>query len=256
MQELEKRLKKELQQNMKVKIMGSGRWSIPIHSIEVEFRPVKRTKMDVLMKIMLISFQKAEIAKVEELSEILLVEQLFIEDLIKKMTRTGLVEKRDNLYRLTGRGYQQLENGIFEEEQDNESKTVLYSSCHEKFLNGVLKEVPAEVEELEIYRHVKEGYLDEELAFLDEALIHALRTSGAESVEGDVQTVVSEIVSTTELYIDDIPCLEFILYNTEKDIMYARVWNTLLEQWDETLENQLNEKERIQWRERYLHPSR
>ena len=32
----------------------------------------------------------------------------------------------------------------------------------------------------------------------------------------------------------------------------ARVWNTLLEHWDETLEAQLNEKERKKWREIYM----
>ena len=81
MQELQKRLTKELQQSMKVKIIHSATWSIPVHSIEVEFKPVKRTKMDVLMKMMLITFQKASVSKAEELSDLLLVEQLFIEDL-------------------------------------------------------------------------------------------------------------------------------------------------------------------------------
>ena len=46
------------------------------------------------MKMMLIAFQKAEIETAEELSEILLVEQLFIDDLIAKMTSSGVIEKR------------------------------------------------------------------------------------------------------------------------------------------------------------------
>ena len=97
MQNLEKRLKNELQQNNKVKILHSSRWSLPIHSIEVEYKPVKRTKMDVLMKMMLLAFQKAEIVEAAQLSELLLVEQLFIEDLINIMRRTGLIEKKDGV---------------------------------------------------------------------------------------------------------------------------------------------------------------
>ena len=249
MQELQKRLTKELQQNMKVKIIHSATWSIPVHSIEVEFKPVKRTKMDVLMKMMLITFQKASVSKAEELSDLLLVEQLFIEDLISIMSRTGLIEKRDGLFKLTDRGMRQLENGIFEEEQDIESKTELYSTSHEAFLSGYIKPASPDEELLEIYRYVKDGYLDEELHFDDDMLIEALQKSDTESDEGDTQTVVSEIISTSELTIDDVPCLEYILYNSEKDIVYARVWNTLLSQWDEKLENQLNEKERMKWRE-------
>ncbi|KQL37293.1 MULTISPECIES: hypothetical protein [Bacillaceae] len=251
MRELENRLKRELQQNLNVKIMHSSMWSIPVHSIEAEFICVKRTKMDVLMKMMLIAFQKTTKINAEELSELLLVEQLFIQDLIDLMQRTLLLEKIESGYRLTDKGNQQLANGIFEEEQKPETNNILYSPSHEAFLEGELKEATGE-EELEVYRYVKEGYLDEELSFEDETLINALRINGAESGEGDVQTVLSEIVSSTDLYIDDIPCIEFILYDKKQDIIYARVWNTLLERWDEKLENQLNEKERLDWRKTYL----
>ena len=93
MNELKRRLTKELQQDFNVKIMGSLSWSLPVHSIEIEYQTVMRTKMDILMKMILIAFGKAEIATTEELSEILLVEQLFINDLIDKMSRTGVIEK-------------------------------------------------------------------------------------------------------------------------------------------------------------------
>lgn len=249
MQNLEKRLKNELQQNNKVKILHSSRWSLPIHSIEVEYMPVKRTKMDVLMKMMLIAFQKAEIVEATQLSELLLVEQLFVEDLINIMGRTGLIEKKEGLFTLTSKGNQQLENGIFEEEQDMESQIVLYSTCHEAFLSGDIKPAMEGEAELTIFRYVKEDYLDAELSFEAEQVIDTLQTK---TVETDVQLVISEIQKTTELYVDDIPCFEFILHNKEEDIFYARVWNTLLERWDEVLENMLNEKERLVWREKYL----
>ena len=114
MNELKGRLTRELQHDFNVKIMDSFSWSLPIHSIEIGYETVKRTKMDILMKMMLISFQKGEIASAEELSEMLLVEQLFINDLINKMSRTGLVEKRGGSFALTEAGELQLENGVFD----------------------------------------------------------------------------------------------------------------------------------------------
>ncbi|TQR07480.1 hypothetical protein [Psychrobacillus soli] len=252
MKNLEKRLKNELQQNNKVKILHSSRWSLPIHSIEVEYKPVKRTKMDVLMKMMLIAFQKAEIAEAAQLSELLLVEQLFVEDLINIMSRTRLIEKKDGLFVLTSKGNQQLEDGIFEEEQDMESQIVLYSTTHEAFLPGDIKPAMDGEAELTTFRYVKEDYLDAELSFEHEQVIDALQTKGVETAEGDEQVVISEIQSTTDLYVDDIPCFEFILHNKEENIFYARVWNTLLERWDEVVENKVNEKERLAWREKYL----
>lgn len=250
MRDLEKRLKKELQQNIRVKIIDSASWSIAVHSIEVEFKPVKRTKMDVLMKMMLLTFQKAKITKPNELSDLLLVEQLFIEDLLNIMGRTGLIEKRESVYTLTDRGLRQLKNGIFEEDQETKTQTLLYSPTHEDFLQGEIKPALDGEEELGIYRYAKEESV--KIKFEDLQVIDALRTSGVEAEEGDIQIVVSEIVSTSELYIDDVPCLEFILHNKEEDLLYARVWNTFLGQWDETLENELNEKERVSWKEKYL----
>ena len=249
MRELEKRLAKELQRNIKVKILESTAWSIPIQTIEVEYKPVKRTKMDVLMKMMLLSFQKAEFGNPEELSELLLVDQLFIEDIIHIMTRTGLIEKRENIISLTAKGLQQLENGIFEEEQETKKYNLLFSPCHDAILQGEIKPALDGEENLKLYRYLEKERITK---FASSMLAAGLKDSGVESEEGGVQTVVSEIISTSELYIDDIPCLEFLLYNKEEDLLYARVWNTLLEQWDEKLETQLNEKERVQWRKRYL----
>ena len=86
MDKLKGKLTKELQQDFNVKILDSMSWSLPVHSIEIAYQTVMRTKMDILMKMMLIAFQKGQISTAEEFSEMLLVEQLFIKDLIDKMT--------------------------------------------------------------------------------------------------------------------------------------------------------------------------
>ena len=130
------------------------------------------------------------------------------------------------------------------------SKQTLYSPCHQSFLKGEIKNIS--YEEKEVYRF-KSEVDDWDVTSLEETvLLNALKTMGVESGEGNVQIVVSEIVSVSDIQIDLVPCIEFHLYNEAEDLLYARVWNTLSEHWDETLEAQLNEKERKKWREIYL----
>ncbi|MET0960299.1 MAG: hypothetical protein ABWX58_08235 [Psychrobacillus psychrotolerans] len=248
--ELEKRLKKELLQNVQAKVVSSTAWTIPLHTIEVEYKPVKRIKMDVLMKMMLITCQKAKVTSAMQISELLLVEQLFMEDLINIMKRTQLIEIKNQVFTLTEKGIKQLKDGIFEEELDAQSQNLLYSPSHSAFLQGEIKPALDGEETLNLFRYASEDKV--RFKWEEVVLVDALQTNGMEKVDGDLQTVVSEIVSNTELYVDDVPCFEFILYNTSEDLLYARVWNTFLDQWDETLENELNEKERVIWREKFL----
>lgn len=248
--ELEKRLKKELLQNVQAKVVSSTAWTIPLHTIEVEYKPVKRIKMDVLMKMMLITCQKAKVTSAMQISELLLVEQLFMEDLINIMKRTRLIEIKDQVFTLTEKGIKQLKDGIFEEELDAQSQNLLYSPSHSTFLQGEIKPALDGEETLNLFRYASEEKV--RFKWEEDVLVDALQANGMEKVDGDLQTVVSEIISNTELYVDDVPCFEFILYNTSEDLLYARVWNTFLDQWDETLENELNEKERVIWREKFL----
>lgn len=251
MQSLQNRLKQEIQQNSKLKIMESFLWCVPIHTIEVEYKRIKRTKMDVLMKIMLISFQKTDITSSMQLSELLLVENLFIDDLIDVMKKSGLIEKEENSISLTSKGIQQLEEGIFEEEQEPGTQNILYSPSHEAFLKGEIKPASEGEELLEVYRYAKEE--KKKLLLEDRLLLEAVEESKVEVTEGDAPLIIiSEIITSSELYIDDIPCLEYIVYNESDDLFFARVWNTLTDRWDEVLEEQLNEKERLNWRKKYL----
>ncbi|MBD7944205.1 MULTISPECIES: hypothetical protein [Psychrobacillus] len=251
MQSLQNRLKQEIQQNSKLKIMESFLWCVPIHTIEVEYKRIKRTKMDVLMKIMLISFQKTDITSSMQLSELLLVENLFIDDLIDVMKKSGLIEKEEDSISLTSKGIQQLEEGIFEEEQEPGTQNILYSPSHEAFLKGEIKPASEGEELLEVYRYAKEE--KKKLLLEDRLLLEAVEESKVEVTEGDAPLIIiSEIITSSELYIDDIPCLEYIVYNESDDLFFARVWNTLTDRWDEVLEEQLNEKERLNWRKKYL----
>ena len=250
MKELKSRLTKELQQGFNVQIMDTLSWGLPMHTIEIAYETVTKTKMDILMKMMLIAFQKTEIETVEELSEVLLVEQLFIEDLINKMTNAQMIEKTQGVFSLTTAGNEQLRSGIFEHEPESGSAEKLYSPCHQSFLSGELESM--RYEEQEKYRYQIE-FDDWEITSLEKAsLFNVLKKSGIETEEGNIQLIVSKIISATDRKTTTVPCIEFRLYNKEEDIMYARVWNILTEQWDEILEAQLNEQERKKWREQYL----
>lgn len=250
MDALKSKLTKELQQDLNVKVLDSVSWGLPMHTVEITFKTVLRTKMDILMKMMLITFQKSTTATAEDLSDILLVEPLFIQDLIGKMTRGNLIEASEGGFSLTAAGVHQLETGIFEHEAESGSQEMLYSPCHEQFLKGELKEKDIQAQEL--YRYASD-FNDWNSTFFEEnELMDAVKSMDVESIEGNVQKVIAEIGSATELQLELVPVIEFRLFNKTEDILYARVWNTLLGRWDEVLEAQLNEREIKMWREKYV----
>lgn len=251
MEALKGRLTRELQENLNVKILDTLGWGLPVHTLEIAYQTVKRTQMDILMKMMLLAFRTEEITSAEELSEILLVEQLFINDLIGKMSRTAILDNKGGFFALTEEGIQQLESGTFVHEPEDGVKKALYSPGHQSFLMGNAEEFPSG-EGLETYRYYKEfaDWTVKSLAKTD--AITALQSLEVESSEGNAQIVISKIVSATNVQTDEVPCLEFRLHNQAEDVLYVRVWNTLLGHWDKTLETQLNERELKEWRDMYV----
>ncbi|MFS0576273.1 hypothetical protein AB1K83_11605 [Sporosarcina sp. 179-K 3D1 HS] len=248
-EELKRRLTKELQKDVHVKILESLTWNLPVRSIDIEYETIKKSKMDILMKMMLIALQKGSVSDTEELSELLLVEPLFINDLIAKMQRTGILVKNGPFFALTAAGVKQLETGVFENEPEQDTRNVLYSPSHQSFLVGEWKE-PWE-QATEDYRY-SEGAGDWNVSQLEDSeMIEALRKLEVESVYENTQIVVSDILSASDIQVRRVSCIEFRLRHVSDDILYARVWNTLTEQWDEQLEAELNEKERKSWREQY-----
>lgn len=243
---------RELQQNRNIKIVKTNEWCIPIRTVEAAYEPVRRSTMDVLMTMLLISIQEADFGSALELSELLLVDPLFIEDLVSLMSRVSLIDNGEGFYRLTSKGQKQLERGIFEEELDIELATLYYSPCHLAFL-AVGEDNMEEYDDLpELYRYVdKEAEQQEQ--FEESMLIEALQQEDDEEAEvGASQKIISKIVQTDAKQINDIPCLEFVLHDKEQDIVFVRVWNSLLNQWDPHLEQQLTEKEQLEWRKQYL----
>ncbi|WP_172369079.1 hypothetical protein [Sporosarcina jiandibaonis] len=249
MEELKNRLTKELQQDFNVKVLDSVSWALPVQLISINFQTVSRTKMDILMKMMLLTFQKTKSSTIDDLGEILLVEPLFLRDLIGKMRRAHMIEEIGNGFTLTELGVQQLETGIYEHEPETNAAELIYNPCHQSLLKG---EIDYRFSEKNSYRY-KDDFPEWEVAYLEEAeMLEAIKDAGIESSNEDVQTVVTAIESTSVVKNMSVYCIEFRLYNKEEDTIYARVWNTLLGRWDEMIESQLNEKERIKWRASYL----
>ncbi len=249
MDELKKRLTRELTQNIQVKVKHTDIWNLPIHSIKVEFETVRQTKMDVLMKMLLIAFREADFHDVGELSDVLLVEPIFIENLVQKMLHAGLVEQTDDRFKLTEKGINQLDTEIFVDQFEGMSENLLYSPCHKKLLVGSLGE--KEDQPFNDYRFY-DDFSNWEIDTIDRREIREhLQNVIPESETPNVQTVISEIHSIAPLAAEVAPCIEFHLYQQEEDLFYARVWNTLLNEWDEILETQINERERQNWREIY-----
>lgn len=248
---LQQQLAVQLESSTNSTIVNKDIWCIPIHTINVSYKPVLRTKMDILMKMLLISLQKAKFKNSEQLSEILLVEELFVQDLLLKMQKTGLIAKEEDVFHLTEKGLNQLANGVYEEDQEQATIELLYSSTHQSFFNGDIEEI-LDFEDFpdKLYRYSSH---DEELSIEREKIITKIREIHVEEEDDEraEQFFITSIDSFEDVQINDVPCLEFILLDEKKGLAHARVWNTLLDSWDTNLESQLQEKEQSLWKEKY-----
>lgn len=232
-----------LLENPAIQVKDSLLWQLPVKTYKVGFKRVKRSKMDILMKMMLLTFEEAEIRRAANLAELLLVEELFIADLLKKLQRMGLITIEKGCYRLTAKGQAQLKTGIIAEELEEEWTMIPYSTVHGEFWQEMAQPLAETHEELPLFRY--ENHHDPITA---QRILAVLEQRETEVVENGFQTVVNEVTSFEEQSIEAAPCLEFQLYNKEQDIFYARVWNTWLQCWDVTLEKEIEEKERLEWR--------
>lgn len=241
MDKLNNKLRSELASNKDVTIVKELSWHLPLVSYEVSFARVKRLKMDILMKMLLLAFQEADIRRPAALAEMLFVEELFIRDLIDKMHSTQLIRLETKGYRLTDKGHGHLEKGIFEEAMEGGEDIISFSAVHDAYSlsEGVLAE---NGKNLPPYRYALSRKADTER-------IHELLTIEKNSAEDGYQVIVADISSCEEIGTEYIPCAEFQLYDQKQDLFYARVWNTRLGAWDEVLEKQIEEKELVEWRE-------
>ena len=243
-------LKNELENKHDAKVIHTKDNSFPVFTTTLRYYPIQKTPMDILMKMMLIAFQKAPIKATEVLANILLVEPLFIEDLTTKMLQADLIEMSDDdTYKLTTKGFTQLEAGIFEEQLEIVTEEAYYSAIHETIVNG---DMDAIFEMDDIPEPLP--YVDEEIAELKEAnVVEVIQQSMLEDMEEDDEASATPqvFVSAIESYeigsIQDIPLTIFILKENRTDRLFARVFNHFTNDWDSVLEQFVTENERSSW---------
>lgn len=250
LKDIQNRLIEQIERDPQKKVLRSNIWCIPIHTYQVTYQPSKKSTMDILMKIILFSLEQSNFESAEELSEILLVEPLFIEDLLKKMLKNGLVQQLEDGYGLTEKGRKQLSLGIFEEQLDVTSVELLYSPVHDQFLLGDIEEV-LDFDDFpeEMYRYYEQK---EELSIPEERIRQHIQSAsiGDEEKSGEEQIEIQSIESMEELQINDLPIIELVIQKNHE--LNIKAWNTLIDTWDEILENQLNQPNRLKEIEKIL----
>lgn len=240
---LMKELRTAVTGNPDIAVLQELHWGLPVVSYDVQYSRVKQFRMDILMKMLLLTFQEAEIQRPAALAEMLLVEELFVQGLMEKMTRTHLIVSGKNGYRLTAKGLDHLEKGVFEEEVEPDGAIITYSPVHDQYTLG---EVPHTGEELPLYRYAREREAD--LVRMDDLLAATAIEAEADGYE----ITAAGIMEWEERSRIAVPCIEFRLHDRRQDIFFARVWNGLTNGWDEVLEKELAEKEAPVWREEFL----
>lgn len=241
MEALMEKLAASIASSPDVAIRKSAVWRLPVVHLDVSYDRVKRLKMDILMKMLMFAFQQSEIRRAAVLADMLSVEELFISDLIAKMKRSGLILLGKKGYVLTPKGHEYLEKGIFEEALDGEQALISFSAAHGEYRLADEDRSPVD-EKLAIYRYASEAEPD------SGGMLELLAKEKSSTEEG-FQILVSGIMDFEKLETVFIPCIEFQLYDRKQDIFYARIWNTATNQWDETLEKQVEEHELVRWRE-------
>lgn len=242
LQRLTESLQQQILQQDGISIEKQMNYAIPVHTLEVKYHPVMRNAMDILMKMMLLSFNKAKLKNAELLADILLVEPLFIHDLTNKMLHLGMIQKEET-FSLTAKGKAQLESGIFEEELEETSYFVQYSPVHEMLLDGDLEQF----EELEQFPESFPSVESEDIKEIEESMLidYIQQQLAAQPVaEDEVPQFITSIVSSESVQINDVPVVCFIVNNAKEDRQFARVYNTLTGAWDADLEALLFEMEK------------
>ena len=239
----------ELESQHDAKVIVTKERSYPMFTTMIHYYPIIKTPMDILMKMMLIAFQKAPIKAPNVLANILLVEPLFIEDLTSKMVVANLIVQEENEpYQLTAKGFAQLQAGIFEERLELVSEEVYYSAIHETILQGdvekvfELEDIPAPIE-----------YASEEIESIHEtnvmeALQHLMNAYQLEDEDDKPQTFITAIDGYEVGSIQDMPMVIFVLKETGTERLFARVYNQYTGAWDDELTQFVTDHEKLTWK--------
>lgn len=238
-------LARQLEKNKAVTIKHRDSWQLPLWSYAVTFRRVKKYRLDILMRMILHVIDEMPIRRAAAIAELLVVEELFVTDLMEKLLRNQLIQETKTGFVLTSAGKQQLLAGIYEEEQEEEYRDLLYSPTHQTFLVAE-EEVETSEEATTPFRYAKTYEVPDRQ---EEHLIEGVKQTLADEqthVEGFVESL-NGLVDYDDGELQWVTCHEFRLYDTEEKVTYVRVWNPLLHTWDAFLEAEIEEQEAPSW---------
>ena len=235
----------QIEQQLEVKVLAVEQFTIPYSIVEVNYVPILKKRMDILMKMLLTSFQSGAFTKTEQLASILMVEPLFINDLTRQMESSKLITLDDS-YSLTAKGKSQLEQGIYEEQMPIAVMELVYSPLHEQFfaIDAESLELEGDLPEpLHYFENEQDVTLNEEL--VSAAIQQQLQEDGSDLV---VQSI--DAMDVVELY--DFPVLLFICYDAKNDRLFSRAFNIYINEWDDDIGKFLDLKELTNWRKQYI----
>lgn len=249
MEQLIKRLQKEIARTHDAALVDTVQWTVPMQRLTVTYAPVERLSMDILMKMLLMAFHELHVTALEQISELLAVEHLFVADLTETLLRNELVIREENgVYTLTPRGQRQLADGVLEDALNEQTQSVLYSALHDAYFTENADAL-LDMELPEPYEYVEEPSITEPTVQHD-VLLPLLQQH--HDTNADMKTYVTSIKEARVTDIIEVPCIAFVLYNEHDDAFSARVWNTLLNRYDDVLETHYREHAITVWRNTLL----
>lgn len=247
MEKLQKTLQQKVTAPRHITLKHTEQFTIPMQVLHVTYAPVERVTMDILMKMLLLTFSRIRVTNLQTVSDLLAVEHLFVEDLTTSLIRNELVSYTDS-YQLTMRGEQQLADGIFENAQEEQQATLIYSPLHERFIDGS-HDTLYDYDLPEPYPHLEEEAL-QQLQVAEEAVMTKLQQ--LQPATDGIQTYISSLRTLAIAEVIEVPCLAFVLYNEQEETFFTRIWNVLFESYDDVLEAHYTEHEIANWRTKFL----
>lgn len=235
------KLAHELLQRQGGKIQSERQWGLPVKSLIITYELVAKTKMDVLMKMMLQVYQSLPQPTEEKIASLLFVDPLFIHALKEKLLRAKLLLEAKGVVSITEKGAQQLAEGEFTDAPELQTSEMYYSPFHRELY--IKDDTDGEVAMLETFRYVQSDEENNISIIQQEKLIEAVRKLEVEMVEESKLMVVTQVVKVDEIETIVIPCYEFWLQHIETHSTSVHVWNGLTFNWDQSLEHRIEKEE-------------
>ena len=235
----------QIEEQLSSKVLATEIFTIPFSTLEISYLPVLKKRMDILMKMLLTSFQSGVFTTPDQLASILMVEELFINDLTKQMEKSKLIEL-DEVYKLTAKGEGQLKEGIYEEQMPVETIEMLYSTLHEQLFS-------IDIDTLELEHDLPEplaNFEDDQDITFDEAMLTTSIQKHLQDNESELIVQEIENIETVELY--DFPYILFICHDEKIDRLYSRAYNIYTNEWDDGVAKFMDKEQLIHWRAQYL----